>query len=57
MIDYQAIAVQVRKERNDPSITAEYLESLDNRTDAEWIEHEAARHKKRIQNRMITGEV
>jgi hypothetical protein len=57
MIDYQAIAAQVRKERNDPSITAEYLESLDNRTEAEWIEHEAARHKKRIKSRMITGEV
>jgi hypothetical protein len=57
MIDYQAIAAKVSKEQNDPSITAEYLEGLDNRTDAEWSEHEATRHKKRMQKGTFAGEV
>jgi len=57
MIDYQAIAAKVSKEQDDPTITAEYLEGLDNRSDAEWIEHEAARHKRRIQNGTIAGGV
>ena len=31
MIDYQAMAAKVSKEQDDPSITAEYLEAVDNR--------------------------
>jgi hypothetical protein len=57
MIDYQAIAAKASTEQDDPTITAEYLEGLDNRSDAEWIEHEAARHKRRIQNGTIAGGV
>jgi len=56
MNDYQAMAAKVSKEQDDPSITAEYLEAVDNRTYAEWIEHEAARHKKRVQNRTIVSQ-